>query len=532
MSLRPPNVLDAPPEVLAQSQQELQLSELLAAYSLVTDLAMGHPSDEAMRACLLATAFARALGRAEDELADIYWTTLLAHAGCTAFAHEQAALLAGDEIAVNAAGSKADFNDPREVLAFLREVGRGRSAADRVRIVFGAVVGGSRLDRDLATANCEVAAMVARRVGLTSGVERGLLDMFERWDGRGAPESKRGEAIALSSRFAQLALQAVVFARVGGSDAAVAMARRRAGTALDPGLAGAFAAHGGRLLEVVESIDPYPAVLAAEPAPQRFVPAARLTDIARVFAEVVDLKSPLLLGHSTGVAELAESAARELGMPAGEVAALRMAGLLHDLGRTAVPNRVWEKRGPLTQAEWEQVRLHAYHTERILLRAPVLAPLARTAGMHHERLDGSGYHRQAAGPAIPLPARVLAAADAFQAMGEARRHRPALGVDAAAAELTSDARTGRLDRTCVDAVLAAAGARRRRGRPARTSGLTEREVEVLCLVARGLSNREVGRRLFIAPKTVGHHVEHIYDKLGIRSRAAAALFAASHGLVE
>jgi HD-GYP domain-containing protein (c-di-GMP phosphodiesterase class II) len=511
---------------------ELRLAELVAAFSLVCDQVMGHPADEAMRACLLATGLARRLGRPDDEVADIYWTTLLAHAGCTAFAHEQAALFGGDEIAVNAAGSKADFGEPREVMVFLRELTRGRRAVDRAKIVVAGLVAGKRFDAKMSTANCEIAATVARRLDLPPGVGEGLLDMFERWDGTGSPRGRRGDEVARPARFAQLAHQAAVFERVGGAEAAVAMARRRSGKALDPTLADAFAADGRELMDGLPAVDPCEAVLAAEPWPGLRVPTGRLGEVAAVFADVVDLKSPLLIGHSRGVAELAGSAAVELGMPAGDVESLRVAALLHDLGRTAVPNGVWEKPAPLTRAEWEQVRLHAYHSERILLRVPALAPLASTAGMHHERLDGSGYHRQLAGPAIPLPARVLAAADAYRAMTEPRRHRSALDADTAAARLLDDADAGRLDGGAVDAVLAAAGARRRAGRPRQAGDLTEREVEVLCLIARGHSNREAARRLSIAPGTVGRHVEHIYGKLGIRSRAAAALFAATTGLVE
>jgi HD-GYP domain-containing protein (c-di-GMP phosphodiesterase class II) len=511
---------------------DLRLAELVAAFSLVADLAMGHPPDEVMRACLIATGLARRLGRPESEVADVYWTTLLAHSGCTAFAHEQAALFAGDEIAVNAHGSKTDFGEPREVLVFLGELVRGRSATDRVRIVLGGVLAGKRFDHALSTANCEVAATVARRLELGPAVDAGLLDIFERWDGKGAPRGRRGDEIAPPARFAQLAHQAAVFARIGGAEAAVLMAERRADKALDPTLAEVFVAEGGPLMASLDATDPWHAVLEAEPEPWVRVPAGRLGDVAEVFAGIVDLKSPLLLGHSHRVAELAEAAGRALGMPDDEVERLRLAGLLHDLGRTAVPNGIWEKAGPLTQAEWEQVRLHAYHTERILLRSPALAPLAPTAGMHHERLDGSGYHRELQGASIGLPARVLAAADALQAMTEPRRHRAALGLDAASDRLAAEADQGRLDGGAVDAVLAAAGARRRRGRPRGPGDLTDREVEVLCLVARGHSNREVARRLSIAPKTVGRHVEHIYGKLGIRSRAAAALYAATNGLVE
>ena len=105
---------------------------------------------------------------------------------------------------------------------------------------------------------------------------------------------------------------------------------------------------------------------------------------------------------------------------------IRRAALVHDLGRVAVPVRIWEKNDPLTMDDWEQVRLHAYHTERVLVRSPFLAGLAATASFHHERLDGSGYHRGVAAPSLDPMVRLLAAADAYQAMTEPRPYREAL----------------------------------------------------------------------------------------------------------
>jgi HD-GYP domain-containing protein (c-di-GMP phosphodiesterase class II) len=268
----------------------------------------------------------------------------------------------------------------------------------------------------------------------------------------------------------------------------------------------------------------------AEPAPAVEVEAARLDDVCRAFGDVVDLKSPYLHEHAAGVSALAAAAAEWLRMPPDEVVAIRRAGLLHDLGRAAVPNGVWEKEGRLTSAEWERVRLHAYHSERILNACPPLAPLARLAGMHHERLDGSGYHREATGAAMAMPARILAAADAFQAMTQPRPHRPARDPDAAAAVLVAEADAGRLDADAVAAVRAAAGEpiRRRRAGP---SGLTDRQIEVLRLLAAGLSNREIGRRLSVSPRTAEHHVQDIYARIGVSTRASAALYAMQQDLL-
>jgi HD-GYP domain-containing protein (c-di-GMP phosphodiesterase class II) len=217
-------------------------------------------------------------------------------------------------------------------------------------------------------------------------------------------------------------------------------------------------------------------------------------------------------------------------MAEGEMRTLRRAGLAHDLGRLGISNAIWDKPGPLGAGEWERVRLEPYLTERMLRQSPALAPLAAIAVQHRERLDGSGYPRGLTGAAISRPARILAAADAYQAMREPRPHRPALAAEAAAAELRAGVRAGAYDAEAVEAVLGAAGHRvpRRREGPA---GLTPREVEVLRLLTRGLSNKQIAERLVISPKTVGNHVEHIYSKIDASTRAGASLFAMQHGLL-
>ena len=184
----------------------------------------------------------------------------------------------------------------------------------------------------------------------------------------------------------------------------------------------------------------------------------------------------------------------------------------------------------MTSGEWEQVRLHSYHSERLLTRISALADLARTAASDHERLDGSGYHRGVGGSQLPPAARILAVADIWCAMNEPRAHRPSRTRAEAAQSLRDEASAGKLDGQAVDAVLGAVGERPRpAGEP--PAGLTAREVEVLRLLARGLTNKETAQRLAISPKTVGRHVESIYSKIGASTRAAAALFAVEHDLL-
>jgi HD-GYP domain-containing protein (c-di-GMP phosphodiesterase class II) len=507
----------------------LSLAELLADLSLISDLEMGHEPETAVRACVVATGFARALDLPEAAVADVYYTALMLHLGCTAYAHEAAAAF-GDDIKVNELGSQIDHADPREAFTnWLPAVVRELPVSAQFHAGATFLVRGKRIGADLQRATCEVGVLTARRLGLTAAVTDAIDQGFEWWNGRGR-RHLAGEDIVLPVRIAQIATQASLLDQVAGAEAAFSALVKRAGRTLDPHLVAAFARFGPALLDESADVDLRPAAIGAEPEPRRLVAGAELDGIAAAFGDLVDLKSPYTHGHSGGVARLAESAGQHLRLEAAEVTVLRRAGLLHDLGRVAISSAIWDKPGRLTATEWERVRLHPYHTERILARSGALAPIGRVAGMHHERLDGSGYYRQATGREIAFPARVLAAADAFHTKIEPRPHRPARQPDQAAAELREEARQGRLDADAVAAVLAVVG-HGRSGRRSWPGGLSDREVEVLRLLAAGCSVPQIARRLVIAHKTADHHVQHIYTKLGISTRAAAALYAMEHDLI-
>ena len=506
---------------------DVRLVELLAALSIVTDLGMGQEPEKAVRACLIATHLARAMDLPERDVQDVYYCTLMQHLGCTAPAHETTYLF-GDDLTMLPRAERTDERNAREALALMAQVGRG-TGARRVRHVARMIAAGRQGSLQVFRSVCEVGARLAERLGLSATVRQGLFHSLETWDGRHGAYGLAGDDIALPARFSTVANQAVIFDRLGGPDAAVEMARQRAGGWFDPAVAHTFVRVGADVLRSLAAADVWVEVTASEPEPVRRLPAARLDEVAAAFADMVDLKTPFTLGHSTGVADLAGAAAAHVGLGADGVERLRRAALLHDLGRVAVANAVWEKPGALTTSQWEQVRLHAYHSERILRRSPVLEPLADIAGRHHERLDGSGYHRGAVGTEIPVEARLLAVADAFQALTQTRPHRSAVTPEEAARTIESSAEAGRFDPECARAVVAAAGEQ-----PARTrwpEGLSDREVEVLRLVARGLSNREVAGELHISRRTAEHHVQHIYAKIGVSTRAAAALFAMEHGLL-
>jgi HD-GYP domain-containing protein (c-di-GMP phosphodiesterase class II) len=247
--------------------------------------------------------------------------------------------------------------------------------------------------------------------------------------------------------------------------------------------------------------------------------------------DFADLKSRYTRTHSSGVATLAREAAAAAGFERAEVVLVTRAAFVHDIGRVGVSATIWDAPRALTDAEWERVRLHPYHTERTFSRVGPLAPLGEVAALAHERLDARGYVRRLGGGAIPRTGRLLAACDVYHAMIEDRPHRRALTAARAADELRAEARAGRLDGEIVEAVLAAAG-HKARARVPRPGALSEREVEVIRLLARGLTNKEIAAALGISPKTAGNHVQHVFEKVGVTTRAAATLYAMHHGLCE
>jgi HD-GYP domain-containing protein (c-di-GMP phosphodiesterase class II) len=379
------------------------------------------------------------------------------------------------------------------------------------------------------SAACEVAGMLADRVGAPPSVPGLLTHSTERWDGKGPLRRAKGDQISVPMRIVHVATDAALQRVLGGPEHAAQVIRERAGHAFDPEVAACLLDEASEVLALDESASAWDEVLAFEPPPMLMLTEEAIDRALAAMGNFADLISPYLAGHSTGVAELVGTAARACKIDSAGAIAIRRAGFVHDLGRVAVHARVWQKRGPLSADDWEQVRLHPYHTERILSRSPFLSALSPIAAAHHERLDGSGYHRGATGPGLAFPARLLAAADAYHAMTEPRPHREPLLPEQAAHAMAEDASAGRLDPDAVAAVLAASG--QPVPRLVHPAGLTEREAEVVAMLARGLQTKQVARTLGISVKTADRHIQNAYRKIGVSSRAAAAMFAMEHGLV-
>jgi HD-GYP domain-containing protein (c-di-GMP phosphodiesterase class II) len=502
-----------------------RLAEVLAVISLASDLGHDQPLEKSLRNAVIAGRLGAQLGLPRDQLSAVYYVSLLRSMGCTGNSHTTALLIGGEDLAflglvqTHAGGDLRDWarRAAQHVAATAPALAAQRS--ERWFLTDGLAAG-----REAGRSACEVSTALARRLGLSPAVQQGLDQVYERWDGLG-PSAVGGEALCLPARVVHVVDVVEIAHRAGGVEAARELVRRRTGSHFDPAVAEPFCLAADDLLGDLDRVDALEAALDAEPTPWPRCQRSELSELARAIADFADLKSPWTLGHSPAVAELAAAAGH-----AGEREDLLLAGLLHDLGRVAVPNGVWDRPGALGIADWERVRLHSYYSERILARTPAFTGLASLAGAHHERLDGSGYHRAADADSLSDAMRVLAAADAYVALTSERPQRAAFEPERAAEELQAGAEHGRLCGRAVARVLTAAGHQRVQA-PGLPCNLTGREAQVLALLARGLTNKQIGVELLSSPRTVQHHVAHIYDKIGCRTRAGAAMFAMEHRLL-
>ena len=510
-------------------REEVRAAEVIGSLSLATDLGVGVPLEHGLLSTLMAVRLADRLGVDEETAQSVFYSCLLFYVGCTASA-ELAADVFGADDALTTYGTPVRFGSRVEMVG-----GMLRAVAPPGGSVLTRAIQLARLPRlareigEHSRGSCEVAQMLVARLGLPAAIG----DLFgytdERWDGKGIPGRAAGDGIPLAMRIVQVARDATFQALLADESTAVEVIADRAGHAFDPQVADALVAGGVEMFSSEADRSLWETVLDAEPATRITLAGGAIDTALAAIGDFADLASRYLVGHSSAVSRLAGLSAECCGLDPAAVQLVRRAARVHDLGRVAVPVRVWNHPGPFAAGDWEQVRLHAYYAERVLSRMSTLAAVADVASFHHERLDGSGYHRGAVAREISRPARLVAASDVYAAMTAARPHRAGSAPAGAAEAIAEEVKAGRLDAEAVAAVLAAAG------QPvpifARPAGLTEREATVIGLLARGLQTKQVAAALGISVKTADRHIQNVYAKIGVSTRAAATLFAMEHDLV-
>ncbi|RNL78332.1 HD domain-containing phosphohydrolase [Nocardioides marmorisolisilvae] len=508
----------------------VRLAELVAALSLGIDLGFSQPMEHVLRQCLIALRLAELVGLDDDTRASVYYSAMLVNVGCHSDAHEQAKWF-GDDLEMKGDKYLYGLRGLRGAVAMLSRIGSGSDTTiGRLRVGLEFATSGYKDVDDMIVNHATLACRLADELALPGETPKALGASYEMWDGHGWPGEMRGEEIPVASRIATLAEFVEVAHRVHGVEAARELARRQRGKQFDPAIADLFLAKADDVLAGLDDVDSWEAVIEAEPALGVRLDDAGFDSALTAIADFVDLKSPYTLGHGRAVAELVDAAAVQLGMRDPDRNLVRRSALVHAFGKLGVSNAILDKATPLGAGERERLRMIPFVTHRMLRQSPALSQLGAIALQHAERLDGSGHPNGLSGAMISREARLLGAADVYQSLREPRAYREALSPDEAATRLRSEVRAGRLDADCVEAVLAAAGHRVSK-RSAGPAGLTAREIDVLRLIARGMSTKDVAERLVISRKTVSNHVEHIYTKIGASNRATAALFATQHGLL-
>jgi len=517
------------------SGQPLRLGEFIATFALAQDNAFGQPLESQLRSCLLASAMCEDAGFSAQLCETVYWVALLRYIGCTGHAHEVATLF-GDEIAIRGQTLVHDAANPAEVMRDVFAYATAGHTPEEQEHIVEAIKAGAH---DWAVHNfasgCEVGDMLVRRLDMGDDVRDALRFTFERWNGNGFPAGASGADIPLAMRVVHLSHDMEALARHFSPEHALDAVRERRDRTYDPELADLFSTNGAGYFERLGKADPWDAVLSLEPRPRRILEGADLDHALEVAADFIDLKSPYMAGHSRRCAQLSADAAAHLGCSDDEITTLRRAALVHEFGTTAISNSILDKSSALTRAEFDRVEVHPMLTEQMLRRTPALAALNSVAAAHHEKANGSGYHKRVRSESVSTCGQVLATTDIYVGLTTDRADRPAFSGDSAAAELRRMVASGVLDKRTTSAVLDAAGHGDRNGfsaaAPKNVHGLTPREVEVLRLAARGLTTGEIATQLFISPKTADHHIQHVYGKIGVSSRAGAMLWAIQNSVV-
>ena len=437
----------------------IRVSELIAALSYALDLTEGQPMGHSARTCILGMRIARQIGMPVEEQADLYYALLLKDAGCSSNSSRLFHTLAADEIRAKGDVKTTDWTRVGwDSLQYaLSHVATGAPFLERVARLLRVAADHRRESCALVKIRCERGASIARRIGFSENVAQGIHSLDEHWNGGGYPSGLRAANIPLFSRIMNLAQTLDVFLVHRGPNDAIAVAESRARRWFDPDLvrAAASLAKGDALWAGLDRETAVPQAVAMEPL-QRGLEATEATieNICLAFAEIIDAKSPFTYRHSNGVAQAAVAIGNQLDFSAPDIAFLRRAALLHDVGKLGVSNSILEKPGKLDSGEWDLVKKHPYYTYEILKRIPAFEHLAGVAAAHHEKLDGSGYYRGWGADQMSLPSRILAVADIYDALAAKRPYRDAMPPEKVFAILRSDAPRA-LDERCVDALIAA-----------------------------------------------------------------------------
>jgi putative nucleotidyltransferase with HDIG domain len=433
----------------------VQLGDVLAGLSHALDITEGQPRGHAARTCLIGMRLAHIVGLRLSDRTHLLYALLLKDGGCSSNAARVHQLFGGNDHDAKRAISMFDWRNVGQQAAYVFEyAGKGASSWQRLAHLARVATAGPNGRKALFATRCDRGADVALGLGLSEATAAAIRSMNEHWDGGGEPLGLRGVDIPVLGRIIALAQVAEVFWHDHDEHTALAIVERRSGRWFDPDLVRAFRvlAKDQEFWSTLRTEDSRPMRFDVEHQSAVIADEARLDAIADAFALVIDAKSPYTSGHSRRVATLAVAIAERLGFSAANITRIRRAALLHDIGKLGVPNSILDKPAALNGQEWAVVRAHPAHTLQILETVPVFRDFAFDAACHHERLDGSGYHRGYPAGRLSPTARALAVADVADALLAERPYRASLDPEDALRILKADCARGALCRASVFAI--------------------------------------------------------------------------------
>jgi len=447
-----------------QDNQGIYLPEIISALSFALDLTEGAVRGHAVRSCLLGMRIAREAQISNSAMSDLYYALLLKDIGCSSNAARMCQIVGGDDRVMKAGVKLIDWSHPNPpTLSTLKLLWKNvlpeSSAAKRIARIVKMGRTQHKNNEAMITLRCDRGANIMRKLEFSPRAAEAVRCLDEHWDGSGYPDRLVEDEIPFLSRILAIAQHLDVFSTGESPQAAIDVLRARSGRWFDPELVeAAISLHRqGTLwttcLPDAKSDDTRHAAMDLAPDTNHYLQRERIDQICEAFADVVDAKSPYTFRHSLGVADAAVRIAQWIGLPSERIDFVRRAALLHDIGKLSISNSILDKPGKLDESEWQAMRDHPVQSRSILERVGAFRELARVAGEHHEKLDGTGYPNHLTGEGLSLESRIIAVADVYGALSEDRPYRSGLSLEKIAAIMQKDV-PGKLDPVCFDALMA------------------------------------------------------------------------------
>jgi len=505
-----------------------RIAEGFGVLALAADLATGRPRGSGLTAAIVAVELAKALGLTIQQQKDAYFLAAVRFIGCTITSHETGMMSFGDDQGFAVATMLGDWSYRADLKAHLdRFIARDAPADERNKAFETICDILPEAALDFTAAHCRQSYLLAKRLLDYPAVFECIPYYYALYDGKILPFG--GEDVPYLSRLVRVSEMAELIRRLEDAGKAKAVVEAKAGRELDPNISRVFLEHADEIFASASRTPEFEAFVAAEPGEPIVMTTKCRGVLAEIGADLTDQKSNYFQGHSRRVASLSASAAQILKLPTERIEQLRLAALVHDIGKSAISNRIWYKPTELSISERLEMEGHSYQTEFILSHGPPFSEWAHISSSAQERADGSGYHRRKELPDVAC--NILAAANEYDELTHGTASRKVLTAEESADLMNKAAADKKYLPTAVTAVLQAAGHKVKKAKEALPFGLTRREAQVLSRLAKSETTAEIAEALDISPKTADHHIQNIYDKTETRGRPAIALLAMEHGIV-